>query len=255
MKTAVRVSEEMISYVGPGEFPCSSADYRSLQNAVVFAFPGAGRDIPTRVIYRDRSSLEDLQDCLLVLLVEARACQRIFALSLDGSATWHLPADVHRIALSIIECGAKGEVLMTLRLARSIELLCQLCAHLEAGELVPFEGENPLPEMDVVRVVQARRIIDQRWREKLTIPTLAREVGINRDKLVRGFRELYGTTIADLLSSRRLEEARLMLLSSDMPVASVALRCSYLSNASFTRAFSRRFGLPPTALRQQGVAA
>ncbi|NTZ43202.1 helix-turn-helix transcriptional regulator [Altererythrobacter sp. SALINAS58] len=255
MKTAVRVSEEMVSFVGAGEFPRISDGDRPLRDAVVFAFPGVGRDIPSRVVYRDQAILEDLQDCLLVLVVEARACQRIFALSLRGSAMWHLPADAHRIALSIIECGGHGEVLKTLRLARSIELLCQLCAHLGAGELVPFEGETPLPELDVVRLVQARRIIDQRWREKLTIPALAREVGINRDKLVRGFRELYGTTIADLLSTRRLEEARLMLLSSDIPVASVAHRCSYLSNASFTRAFARRFGLPPTALRQQGVEA
>jgi len=84
---------------------------------------------------------------------------------------------------------------------------------------------------------------------------LAREVGVNRDKLVRKFRELYGETIHDALSERRLREARTMLLSSDLPVSSVAHQCSYLSNASFSRAFSRRFGLAPTALRHGGVAA
>ena len=52
-----------------------------------------------------------------------------------------------------------------------------------------------------------------------------------------------------------LAEARRMLLATDLPVASVAYRCSYQNNAAFTRAFNRRFGVPPTALRRTGAAA
>ncbi|MBL0917046.1 MAG: helix-turn-helix transcriptional regulator, partial [Sphingopyxis sp.] len=84
---------------------------------------------------------------------------------------------------------------------------------------------------------------------------LARGPGTNRDKLTRGFRELYNCTVAEALSERRLGQAQRMLAASDLPVASIGYRCGYLNNASFTRAFSRRFGMAPTEMRRVGIAA
>ncbi len=52
-----------------------------------------------------------------------------------------------------------------------------------------------------------------------------------------------------------VDQARQMLAASDLPVASIGYRCGYLNNASFTRAFSRRFGIAPTQLRLGQLAA
>ena len=251
MKNEIHVSDEMVSYIGPGPFPAVAHP----RDSVIFAFFATGQQGLPWVAYRDAPDLDGLEDSLLVFLVRAEACQRIFARSRGPSANWHLPEALHRLALSINECEGRGEARKTLRLARSIELLCQLHAHMDADDLVAIDYDTDISTRDIECIVRARRIIDQRWREKLTIPMLAREVGVNRDKLVRKFRELYGETIHDALSERRLREARTMLLSSDLPVSSVAHQCSYLSNASFSRAFSRRFGLAPTALRHGGIAA
>jgi len=251
MKNEIHVSDEMVSYIGPGPFPAVTHPLDS----VTFAFFATGQQGLPWVAYRDAPDLDGLEESLLVFLVRAEACQRIFARPRGPSANWHLPEALHRLALSINECEGRGEARKTLRLARSIELLCQLHAHMDADDLVAIDYDTDISTRDIECIVRARRIIDQRWREKLTIPMLAREVGVNRDKLVRKFRELYGETIHDALSERRLREARTMLLSSDLPVSSVAHQCSYLSNASFSRAFSRRFGLAPTALRHGGVAA
>jgi AraC family transcriptional activator of pyochelin receptor len=46
-----------------------------------------------------------------------------------------------------------------------------------------------------------------------------------------------------------------MLLATDLPVSSVGYACGYLSNASFTRAFSRRYGVVPSRLRAEEMAA
>ncbi len=143
----------------------------------------------------------------------------------------------------------------TLRLARSIEMLCQFFAALRTGSLVAIEGQPGLVESDIARIAAARRIVDERWHEKLTIDNIARSCGINRDKLTRGFRELYHCSVGEALSERRLRQARTLLAASDLPVASIGYRCGYLNNASFTRAFSRRFGMAPTAMRRMGVAA
>ena len=251
MKDAVLVSHEMTTLVGSGTVP----DAALPDHAVVFSFSGFADGASATLSYRPDADLADLSGAPLILVVAREACQRIFATEPAGAQTWHLPNGLRSLALSLIDCEAEGEARTTLRLARSIELLCQVHAALRDQTLVAMEGDCSLSEMDIARIAQARRIIDQRWQEKLTVPVLAQHVGVNRDKLMRGFRQLYGATIAEILAERRLSEARNLLLGSDLPVASVAYRCSYLNNASFTRAFTRRFGLAPTEMRRIGVAA
>lgn len=251
MKHAVLVSPEMTTLIGTGPIP----DTPLPDNPVVFTFDGFGEGASCTIGYRDAFDLSGLVSTPLVFIVSREACRRIFAIAPDGARTWHLPNALRALALSIIDCEADGEACATLRLARSIELLCQVHAALEAGMLVGVAAEHRLSEMDIARIALARRILDQRWQEKLTVPELARQAGINRDKLMRGFRELYGATVAEILAERRLCEAHSLLLSSDLPVASVAYRCSYRNNASFSRAFSRRFGVAPSALRRMGAAA
>lgn len=251
MKDFVLVSPEMTTFVGMGEIPAVPLP----QDPVVFIFDGFGEAGSCTVAVREKLDLSGLAGAPLIFVVARDACRRIFATELYESQVWHLPNVLRALAVTLIDCEDQGEARMTLRLARSIELLCQFHAALKEGSLIPVAADHKLGEMDTARIALARRIIDQRWQEKLTVPELARQAGVNRDKLMRGFRELYGSTVAEALAERRLNEARSLLLSSDLPVASVAYRCSYLNNASFTRAFTRRFGVAPTELRRTGVAA
>jgi AraC family transcriptional regulator, transcriptional activator of the genes for pyochelin and ferripyochelin receptors len=143
----------------------------------------------------------------------------------------------------------------TLRLAKSIELLCATFDSIARDALVPADADGALGELDARRIVAARRMIDEQWREKLTLDTIARACGINRAKLTRGFRSMFDMTIADAIAERRLGGAGQMLRSTDLPVASIGYACGYLNNAAFTRAFSRRFGVAPTQYRAHRLAA
>lgn len=250
MKQVVTVSNEMTTLVGIGAAPSTSLPSRS----AAFLFAGFTEgDVPA-LSYRHEGELEQIEDYSLVLVVTRSACRRLFPYQASGYQSWHLPNALKGLALSIVDCEASVEARDTLRLARSIELLCQIHVALENGTLLPIGGGS-FSEKDMTKIAEAHRIIDQRWHEKITIAELARNVGVNRDKLVRGFRELYGSSIAEILAERRLKEARQLLLASDLPVATVGYRCSYLNNASFTRAFTRRFGVAPSEMRRIGVAA
>ena len=66
---------------------------------------------------------------------------------------------------------------------------------------------------------------------------------------------MYDRSIGDVLVEKRLEGARQLLRVTDLPVSSIGYRCGYLNNASFTRAFTRRYGVPPTRARLTGIAA
>ena len=98
-------------------------------------------------------------------------------------------------------------------------------------------------------------MIDERWRENPTLDGIARACGLNRTKLTRGFRSMFACSVSDAIAERRLGGARQMLLATDLPIASVGYRCGYLNNASFARAFARRFGEAPSQLRAQRAAA
>ena len=159
------------------------------------------------------------------------------------------------IGLSIRDCAHPDAAAVPYRLAKSIELLCEIIEADRNRLLVPVVGEIgcSLSSIDIGRVAAAKLVIDERWNEPLTLDQIARECGINRSKLSRGFRELYGSSVADTLSERRLEQARKTLLVTDLPVGLIGYRSGYQNNASFTRAFGRRFGVSPSELRSGAV--
>lgn len=249
IKHAVIVSHEMTTFVGKG-----GCDRRLLPpDALILGF-GASQD-PVISTLSSRDLEGTAGDHLLIVAVSRGACRPLFGELPDPDARWYLPSDLRALGQSILAPDSDAPAIDTLRLARSIELLCQFFAALRAGRLVSVDGQPSLCENDIARIAAARRIVDERWHEKLTLDDIARSCGINRDKLTRGFRKLYHCTVAEALSEHRLRQARQMLAASDLPVASIGYRCGYLNNASFTRAFSRRFGMAPTAMRRVGVAA
>lgn len=194
-------------------------------------------------------------DADIVTYVASVACRRVFDHVPDAPALYHLPAEIRAIAIAMRDCPLEGEAGLALRGAKSIEMLCAIFTALHANALVRADGDGLLSELDTRRIVRARQMIDEQWREKLTLECIARACGLNRAKLTRGFRAMFGTSVADAIAERRLGGARELLLATDLPVSSIGYSCGYLNNASFTRAFSRRFGVVPTRLRAMEAAA
>lgn len=238
----IEVSPEMTAWIGGGA-PATATP----PGWVTFRFDLRG----TATFSYERGD-DDGHD--LALIVAADACVRIFGGLPDAAGRWHLPAEPRAIALEIRDCALPAPARATLRLAKCIELLCATFVAIGDGTLVPVADGSDLSELDAARIVAARRLIDEQWREKLTLDGIARACGTNRAKLTRGFRAMFATTVADAIAERRLGGARQMLLATDLPVSSIGYACGYLNNAAFTRAFSRRYGMAPTRLRT-GMAA
>ena len=251
-KHRIDVSPEMLAFCGPGTI--TPADWPA--HRLLLAYTCGTEDSLPILSYRaERRCADALSDSDIVLAVEPAACVRLFGQLPAADADWHLPRSLRGLAVTIRDCNAPEAVRDTLRLARCIELLCQTFTLLARGEAVPLDAASLLNEVDAARIARARQLIDERWSEKLTLESIARACGLNRDKLARGFRALYRCSVADRLSDNRLLAARELLLVSELPVSTIAYRCGYLNNASFTRAFNRRFGAAPSQLRQGAIAA
>ena len=251
---AIDVSPEMLTLVGVGVL----GDHRWPISPVAFEFDFG---CPATFRFHDKptiNGLEESDDEVRLIFVVARdACERLLGAPLDlaNGATYFLPSEMRAIALAILDCAMPEAAGTPYKLAKSIELLCELLGAIGACRLAPASGPASLSQLDLGRIAAARQLIDDQWSEKLTLGQIARCCGINRSKLSRGFRELYQCTVTEALAERRLAEASRQLISTDLPVSLIGYRNGYLNNASFARAFGRRFGQSPTDFRACAVAA
>ena len=241
----ITLSPEMMAFIGPGAI---DADRQGLGVMLAFSLG----ELPIMAIL---AAHETNDAATLRLGITPDACRRLFGHVPSAPATYHLPSELRRIALAIRDCPLDGAAGVTLRGAKSVELLCESFSALLGDALVPANAHAALSERDTRQMVRAKQIIDDHWREKLTLDTIAGTCGVNRAKLTAGFRAIFGLSVADAIAERRLGGARQMLLATDLPVSSVGYACGYLNNASFTRAFSRRYGVVPSRLRATGIAA
>jgi AraC family transcriptional activator of pyochelin receptor len=192
----------------------------------------------------------------LIFIVDRLACERLLGreLELDDGGAYLLPAEHRAIAAALRDCALPEAAALPYRLAKSIELICEIMTAEAGGGLLSAESPT-LSFADCQRVASAHRLIEENWRERMTLAQIARSCGLNRSKLSRGFRELYRCTVSEAIAERRLAEARRELLATDLPVGLIGYRSGYQNNASFSRAFCRKFGVPPSDFRARGMAA
>jgi AraC-like DNA-binding protein len=84
-----------------------------------------------------------------------------------------------------------------------------------------------------------------------TVDALAREVALSRSALAERFVALVGEPPIQYLLRWRLALAAHALRVAGDSVARVAARSGYRSEAAFSRAFKREFGVPPAAWRRR----
>ena len=245
----IKVSPEMTALIG-----CGQAGEPGPQHRFSLGFRlGAGDGQPT--LRLNPSPGCEVLD--VVLLLDHAALTRLGgrALIQSNQACFHLPCELRAILRLLCNPPANDEARTTYRLAKSIELVCETVRLFEQGDLIATGCDGARSEADSRRLIAARRMIDERWSEKLTLDQIARACGLNRAKLTRGFREMFSCSIAEALAERRLLEARRLLLTTDLPVSSIGYESGYLNNASFSRAFGRHFGRSPSDYRAIGLAA
>lgn len=241
----VRVSEEMVAVIGDADVSVVPDD------PVTFAFSLMSADGSATLTFR--ASAGPIRGDV-VLIVARAACERIFGGLPPHEGVFHIPPVLRAMALAILHCPLPEPARTTLRLAKAIETLCETFQLFEHEAMVSAASEATLAYRDCQRIHAARRIIETRWDEKLTLDSIALACGLNRSKLARGFRHVFASSVTDAIAEQRLGQARQMLVSTELPVGAIGYRCGYLNNAAFTRAFARRYGVPPTGFRAASLA-
>ncbi|MFV9644894.1 MAG: helix-turn-helix domain-containing protein [Desulfobacterales bacterium] len=149
----------------------------------------------------------------------------------------------------ILNCSYRGLLKRVYLESKVMELIVHKLAQgmpLENGLTNP----SPLHRDDIERIHEARDILIRNLENLPSVLKLARQVGINKNKLNQGFREVFGTSVFDYLLNYRLEQAKQFLEDRRMSITEVAFTVGYAHPSTFTAAFKRHFGATPKRYMQ-----
>ncbi len=84
-----------------------------------------------------------------------------------------------------------------------------------------------------------------------TTTDLARLTNLSPSRLSHLFRQCTGSSLNTFLSQRRMDAAAEMLLTSNLRIKEISYTLGYRHEASFVRAFVRKFGVSPGGYRRR----
>ncbi|NLU32195.1 MAG: response regulator [Clostridiaceae bacterium] len=102
---------------------------------------------------------------------------------------------------------------------------------------------------------QVRRMIEERYKEQISISTLAEEVYLTPTYLCVLFKQTTGSTINEYLTMTRLEKAKQLLADSNIKLYDVCYEVGYLSPSYFSRLFKKYVGISPSEYRNMALSS
>ena len=98
-------------------------------------------------------------------------------------------------------------------------------------------------------ILDAVEAMEAHVAEPLSLARLAETAGLSPRQLNRLFREKLGRPVMRYYRELRLEKAQSLLRNSPLSLTQIALATGFASSAHFSRAYSARYGQPPSAYR------
>lgn len=144
----------------------------------------------------------------------------------------------------LLACSLTGPARRAYVRGKSIELLSFVLGEFSEPPKDRCIGAD-LSDADCRRLAMAWSLLTSDEAPWVSLNDLARQVGLNRSKLASGFKQVYGVTACRLWRDTQLDRARARIQTGAVSVTDAALMMGYTDPSSFTRAFARRFGVPP----------
>lgn len=94
--------------------------------------------------------------------------------------------------------------------------------------------------------LRIRRYIQTHFQEPLSLSRLSREFGISQAYLTKMFRKYEGTSYNSFFTNVRMEEAKKLLLNTDLLIKDIAERIGYSDQFYFSRVFRTWMGCSPS---------
>ncbi|MGW0160180.1 GlxA family transcriptional regulator [Mycobacterium sp. NPDC003323] len=131
------------------------------------------------------------------------------------------------------------------RVARSLVV----APHRDGGQSQYIERPLPQAATDTA-IADVQHWALSHLTEDLSVDRLANRAGMSRRSFIRQFTDATGITPARWVAQQRLNEARVLLETTDWGIDDVASACGFASAVTFRQNFATAFDTTPTAYRR-----
>ncbi|MGB6298750.1 MAG: AraC family transcriptional regulator [Rivularia sp. (in: cyanobacteria)] len=145
----------------------------------------------------------------------------------------------------ILNCPYQGATRKIYLEGKALELIAMRLQEVLYEHNSQHDSSECIRANDIERIYHAKEVLRAQFQNPPSLPELARQVGLNQRKLKQGFRACFGTTAFGYLHDYRMEQARLLLIDTQLGVTQVAHSVGYASLPSFSAAFRKKFGICP----------
>ena len=121
-----------------------------------------------------------------------------------------------------------------------LTLLMESSWHREAHTNAPKKME----------ISQVKSFLDEHYKEKLSLESVASHFFIDKHYLARLFKEQYGVTLVTYLQQVRITHAKRMLRFTDKSIEEIGLKCGIGELNCFSRVFKKLEGVSPSEFRR-----
>ena len=142
--------------------------------------------------------------------------------------------------------GLNGQYLTRILVQQNQEELCYLLQEVVENFVdamfIRKDQGNP-------HIRKALRYIAANFNQKLTLQSVAGEVGISPNHFSALFHKTVGISFRDYLSQVRVEESKRLLLYTDYSLADIAASMGFPDQSNFSKVFKRMTGISPGKYR------
>ena len=186
--------------------------------------------------------------CLLFSFDESDSARRLKAKMGNGIITLPLTTAVSFYINRLCEVSEdnSGES------EREAQLLTELIFCSVVNALLP-EGRSPAPKSTSVssHIEKIETVINDSLMKKLTLKDISVAVHLSTKQISRIIEREYGCGYAELLSSKRLAKAEMMLKNTDISISEIAESTFPGSESYFYILFKKKYGISPLKYRKE----
>lgn len=156
---------------------------------------------------------------------------------------------MYTIIREIIRCPYKNHFRHLFLQSKVLELLLLQFDQVQQYEKVHTERLPDPPKLIVEKMHYARHIALENLNKPLCLSSLAKEVHTNECTLKKEFKNVFGTTVFGCIRDAQMNRAKEYLEHRELSISQISSKIGYKNPQHFTTAFKRKFGITPSAYK------
>ena len=136
---------------------------------------------------------------------------------------------------------------MLFRSHRQVQDLCDCCFEICSEVELLRRSHNEALQQQILAWLG-----EQYTRPELNVAMTAQQFNLSKKYVSQFLKDRTGKSFTEYLEELRLTRAMELLRGSEYSITEIALQCGFAAQNTFYKAFRRRFGISPSAVRRQG---